>query len=168
MSLYTLPPKGKNTSKNTCVGGLGSYPYFVHMRWSSVQSLPQRTAFAAKRHLGDPTKSQEVPIPAQQFCRETMVSSILDDEIYIYIMGRPNFRFLVLLKVVVPHVLMFSNLCPMFHRYNLSLNDHELFVLSKQILAATCPISKKTDCFKLNTLQTTMFQPIQTCQGFPI
>ena len=114
----TLPPKEK-TSKNTFVWSTWLYPYFVHMRWSSVQSLPQRTAFAAKRHLGDPTKSQEIPIPAQWFCRETMVSSILDDEIYIYtyIMERPNFRFLFLLKVVVPHVLMFSNLCPMFHRY---------------------------------------------------
>ena len=95
---------------------------------------------------------------------EKPYSSILDDEIYI--MGRPNFRFLVLLKVVVPHVLMFSNLCPMFDRY-ISKWSRVVYLI-KNILAVTCPIrKKKQDFFKLNTWQPTMFQPIQTCQGFP-
>lgn len=60
-------------------------------------------------------------------------------------MERPNFRFLFLLKVVVPHVLMFSNLCPMFHRY-ISKWSRVVYLI-KNILAVTCPISKKNKIF---------------------
>lgn len=78
---------------------------------------------------------------------EKPYSSILDDEIYI--MGRPNFRFLVLLKVVVPHVLMFSNLCPMFDSY-ISKWSRVVYLI-KNILAVTCPIRKKNKIFSNST-----------------
>ena len=109
--------------------------------------IAPKNSLCSKKAPGWPHKKSRSSYPCPMFCRETMVSSILDDEIYI--MGRPNFRFLVLLKVVVPHVLMFSNLCPTFDRY-ISKWSRVVYLI-KNILAVTCPIRKKNKIFSNST-----------------
>ena len=161
MSLYTLPPKEKNL-KTHLFGGLGFTR--TSSTWGGPQSnhCPKEQPLQQKGTWVTPQKVKKFLSLPNGFV-EKPYSSILDDEIYI--MGKPNFRFLVLLKVVVPHVLMFSNLCPMFDRY-ISKWSRVVYLI-KNILAVTCPVrKKKQDFFKLNTWQPTMFQPIQTCRVF--